>query len=109
MLEIGASTVLSFLGNYSNCTTWMSDPVKCIQGNWMLLIGAIILIIGAFVVLYLFKQIIANAIVGIIILLIIVYVLGVPIPLTPLVILVSVLGGMGGVGAILIATYFGWL
>ena len=100
---------LGLLGNFTNCTTWMSDPVKCVQGNWLLIIGAIILIVGAFIILYLFKQIIANAIVGIIALLIIVYLIGVPIPLTPLVILVSILGGLGGVAAILIATFFGWL
>lgn len=98
------------IGNFSNATAGcITNPIKCFQGNWLLLIGAVVLIIAAFLIFYLFKQIIANAIAGIIALLVIVFLLGLPIPLSPLVILVCILGGLGGVGAVLIATFFGWL
>jgi hypothetical protein len=86
-----------------------SDPIKCFTGNWGLLIGAAVLIVAAFIIFVVLKQVVLNAIFGIIALLVIVYVFGVPIPLSPLVMLVSVLGGVGGVAAVLIATFFGWL
>ncbi len=101
-----ASDIGGVLGKIPSCAT---DPIKCFQGNWGLLIGAAVLVVAAFVVFYILKQIVVNAILGIVALLVIVYLLGVPIPLNPLVILISVLGGLGGVAAVLIATYFGWL
>jgi len=92
-----------------NATEEVGVGLEAFVGNWQLLIGALLLIIVAFLAIYLLKQVIANAIIGIIALLIIRFVLGIPIPLTPLVVLVTVLGGAGGVGALLIATYFGWM
>lgn len=85
------------------------EGVQALAGNWTLLVGAIVLIIAAFFVLYVLKQLVANAIAGIIALLIMKYLLGIPLPLTPLVILISILGGLGGVGAVLIASFLGWL
>jgi uncharacterized membrane protein len=96
-------------GVIGNATGAVIEPIKQFAGNWALLVGAAVLIVAAFVIFTLFKQVIANAILGIIALLVLVFVFGVPIPLSPLVILVSVLGGLGGVGAVLIATFFGWL
>jgi len=55
------------------------------------------------------KNIIANAIGGIIALLLAKFVFGIAIPLNVLTILVTILGGLGGVAALLIAAYFGWL
>lgn len=106
---------ISMLNNSSametaaNATEEVGAGLEAFAGNWQLLLGALLLIIVAFLVIYLLKQVIANAIIGIIALLIIKFVFKVPIPLTPLVILVTVLGGGGGVGALLIATYFGWM
>jgi hypothetical protein len=85
------------------------EGIKALQGNLGLVAGGIALLIVAFLIFYILKNFIANMIFGIVALLVIVYAFGVPIPLTPLVILVSVLGGLGGVGALLIATYLGWL
>lgn len=99
-------------GNASNVTGGaekVSESLKALTGNWEILVAAIALIIITILILVMFEDIIGNAILGIIALLILKYALGIPIPLTPLVILITVLGGMGGVGALLIATFFGWL
>ncbi len=101
-----------FLENASNVTgevEKVGEGLKPLAGNWEILLGALILILVTVLVISLFKEIIGNAIIGIIALLILKYLLGIPIPLTPLVLLVTVLGGPGGVGALLIAVYFGWL
>jgi len=92
-----------------NATGAVGEGVQALAGNWTLLVGAVVLIVAAFFVIYIFKQLIANAIAGIVVLLIMVYILGIQIPLTPLVLLISVLGGLGGVGAVLIASFLGWL
>ncbi len=100
------------LENASNVTEEaekVGEGINALAGNWELLVGAAVLLIAAIIVVALFREVIANAIIGIIALLILKYLLGIPIPLTPLVILVTVLGGGGGVSALLIATYFGWL
>ncbi len=99
-----AMNFLGLLGNYSEVITNAPFSFK-----WELLIGAAILLIAAFIVLYVLKNVIANAIVGIIAFLIIKYLFGVPIPITGLTILVTVLGGLGGVAALLIAVFLGWL
>ena len=87
----------------------VGETVSSMAGDWTLLIGAAVLLIATFIVIYLAKNIIANAIGGIIALLIAKFVLGIAIPLNVLTILVTVLGGLGGVAALLIAAYFGWL
>lgn len=100
------------IGNASNVTERaeaVGEGLEALAGNWQLLVGAVILIVAAIILIAVLKQVIANAIIGIIALLLLKYLIGIPIPLTPLVILVSVLGGPGGVGAILISVYFGWL
>lgn len=99
--------LLGLLPNVTNVTQYA--PIKAFAGNWFLLIGGALLLILAFVVFYLLKQLVANAIAGIIALLVLVYIFGIPIPLTPFIILVCVLGGLGGVGAVLIATFLGWI
>jgi hypothetical protein len=92
-----------------NVTGTIGQGIQTLAGNWTLLVGALVLIVASFVIIYMLKELVANAIAGIIALIIIVYILGIPIPLTPLVMLVSVLGGLGGVGAVLIASFMGWL
>ena len=107
--------ILGLLGNFSafgdiaSCATAGTDAIKCFTGNWGVIATGIILVIAAFFVLYVLRQFLANAILGIIALLVIVYLLGLPIPLSPLVVIVSVLGGLGGVAALVIASFFGWL
>lgn len=101
--------IVLLLGNLSNVTGQITNEVSSLVGNWGLIVGAAILIVGAFIVLYLLKNLIANAVVGIVALLILKFVIGLQIDLSPLVILISVLGGMGGVAAVLIATFLGWL
>jgi len=100
---------LNLAENLENVTGTVGQGVQTLAGNWSLLIGAVVLIVGAFLLLYLLKQLIANAIAGIVALIVIVYILGIPISMTPLVILVSILGGLGGVGAVLLASFLGWL
>jgi len=99
-------TIILQLGNV---TQEVGEKVSNLSGNWGLIIGAAVLIVAFFIVIFMLKNIIVNAIIGIIALLIIKFVLGVPIPLNGLVILVAILGGLGGVAAILLAGFFGWL
>jgi NAD/NADP transhydrogenase beta subunit len=99
---------LNLAENLENATG-VGQGVQALTGNWSLLVGAAVMIVGAFLLLYLLKQLVANAIAGIIALIVIVYILGIPIPMTPLIILVSILGGLGGVGAVLLASFLGWL
>lgn len=99
----------NFLLQLGNVTEDVGEAVSGLAGNYGLIIGAAILIIAAFIVIFMLKNLIVNAIVGIIALLVIKFLLGVPIPLTGLVILVAVLGGLGGVAAIMIAAFLGWL
>lgn len=99
----------SAFGDISKCATLSTDAIKCFTGNAGVILTGILLLVAAFVVLYVFRQFLANAILGIIALLVVVYVLGLPVPLSPLAVIVSVLGGLGGVAALVIASYFGWL
>ncbi len=99
----------SRLNESLNVTEKVEPGLEAFTGNWQLILGALLLIIVSFVIIYLLKNIVVNAIIGIITLLFVRFVLGIPIPLTPLVVLVSVLGGAGGVAALLIAVFFGWL
>jgi len=85
------------------------DFLSFLPGDWSLIIWAIVLIAAAFIFVWVFKQVIANTIAGIIAFIIFTFVFGIPIPLNPLTILVTVLGGLGGVAALLIAVFFGWL
>lgn len=103
------TAALNFAENVENTTGIVGQGVQALAGNWSLLIGAVVMIVAAFLLIYLLKELVANAIAGIVALLIIVYVLGVQIPLTPLVLLISILGGLGGVGAVLLATFLGWM
>lgn len=99
-------------GNASNVTGGaekVGEGLKSLAGNWEILAVALVFIVVAVVIVLMFEEVIGNAIIGIIALLVLKYLLGIPIPLTPLVILVTVLGGIGGVGALMIATFFGWL
>ena len=96
------------LTTLANATS-IGETVGSMAGNWTLLIGAAVLIIATFIIIYLVKNLVANAIGGIIALLIAKYILGVAIPLNGLTILVTIFGGLGGVAALLIAMFFGWL
>ncbi len=100
--------VTALLQGAENATA-VGQGVEALAGNWSLLVGAVVMIVGAFLLIYLLKELVANAIAGIVALLIMVYVLGIQIPLTPLVLLISILGGLGGVGAVLLATFLGWM
>ena len=102
-------TIAYLAENATGVAEVAGEGVQALAGNWALLVGAIVLIVGAFFVLYVLKQLVANAIAGIIALLIMKYLLGIPLPMTPLVILISILGGLAGVGAVLIASFLGWL
>lgn len=85
------------------------EALKALQGNFGLLIGGALLIIATFVIFHLFKNITANAIMGIVALLVVKFLIIPDFPLTPLTIIVSALGGLGGLGALLISLFFGWL
>ncbi len=98
-----------FALNVSNETGEVVTEVTSLTGNWRVLLMAIFLIVAALVLVYFLKQVVANAVVGLILLLVLRFGLGLPIPMTPLVLLISVLGGVGGVGAVLIASYLSWL
>ena len=96
-------------GLIENATNNGTELISQLAGDWTLLIWAIVLIAGTFILLWVFKQILANTIAGIIAFLIFKFLLGIPLPITGLTILVTVLGGLGGVAALLIAVFFGWL
>ncbi|MEM0372445.1 MAG: hypothetical protein QXO69_01190 [archaeon] len=89
--------------------TNVGSAVGSLAGRWELVVGAVILVIGAFVILYFLKNIIANAIVGFIALLAAKFIFGIAIPLNGVTILVTLLGGLGGVAALFLAYFFGWL
>ncbi len=95
---------LTAIGNQT-----ITGTISALAGRWELIVYAAILIIAAFVVIYVLRNIIANAIIGIIALLAIKFLLGVNIPINGLTILVTVLGGLGGVAALLAAAFLGWL
>jgi len=103
------AAALNLADDLGNVTGAVGQGIQSFAGNWSMLVGAAVLIIAAVIVIYVLKNLIANAIAGIVALLVIVYIFGVNIPLNALTILVSVLGGLGGVGALLIATFFGWI
>lgn len=108
-MNILTLVLASGLVNASNKTGEKISEVSSLTGNWQVLVGAVAMIVFALILIYLLKDIIANAIIGIILLIFLKFFLGIPIPLTPLVLLITVLGGVGGVGAVLIASYLGWL
>ena len=83
--------------------------ISSLMGHWELLAGAIILVILAFVVIFVLKNFAANAIMGIIAFAIAKLILGVALPVNALTVLVTLLGGLGGVAALLIASFLGWL
>jgi len=96
-------------GLVENASLGGTGLLESLAGDWTLMIWAVALIVGAFIFLWVFKQVIANTIAGIIAFIIFTFILGIPIPLTPLTVLVTVLGGLGGVAALLISVFFGWL
>lgn len=108
-MNVPTLALASVSANATNETGKVVDKVGALTGNWQVLIGAVAMIVVALILIYLFKDVIANAIIGIILLIVLKYLLGLPIPLTPLVLLITVLGGVGGVGAVMIASYLGWL
>ena len=106
ILDIAAGLVENAtIGNVVNGVDFLSF----LPGDWSLIIWAIVLIAAAFIFVWVFKQVIANTIAGIIAYVIFVFLLGINIPLNPLTVLVTVLGGLGGVAALLIAVFFNWL
>ena len=90
-------------------TTGVTSFVSTLQGNYQLLIGGAILIIATFVIVHSLKNLIANAVAGLIGLAVVKLFLIPSFPITPLTIIVSAFGGLGGVGALMIALFFGWL
>ena len=92
------------LANASDLT-----QISTFTNNWELLAGAVILIILAFIVIFVLKNFAANAVMGIIAFAIAKYVFGVALQINALTILVTLLGGLGGVAALLIVQFLGWL
>ena len=105
--DVATGFVSSTVSRLAGCD--LSEPIKCFQGDFTLIVAAVILFVLAFMIFNMLKNLVVNSIAGVAALLIIVYLFNVPIPMNGLVILVTVLGGVGGVGALLIATFFGWL
>jgi hypothetical protein len=93
----------------ANATSSVGETVGALTGRWELLVGAALLIIGAFIVLHLLKNLVANAVMGVVALLVAKFVFGIAIPLNGITILVTLLGGLGGVAALFIAFFLGWL
>jgi len=97
------------LASIGNVTSTVGQKVTSLTGHWNLLIGAVLLLVLGFIIIYLLKNLVAHAVVGIIGLLIVKYALGIPIPLNGLTVLVSIFGGLWGVAGLLIAAFLGWL
>lgn len=92
-----------------NATATVGETVGSLTGRWELIVGAAVLVVGAFIVLYVLKNIVANAIIGFIALLAAKFIFGIAIPLNGVTILVTLLGGLGGVAALFVAYFLGWL
>lgn len=86
-----------------------AETIGSIKGQYNYLILGAIFIFITFALIWLFKQFIANAITGLIALVVVKFLLGISIPINGLTILVTILGGIGGVGALIIAAVFGWI
>lgn len=95
--------------NFSNTVSGLGETAVSWAGKWELLVGAAILVILAYVLIRLVRNMLANSITGIVIFLILKYVFGIAIPTTLFTIIVIVLGGVGGLAAILIGMFFGWV
>lgn len=93
----------------ANISSTVGKEVTNLTGHWSLILGAILLLVIGFLVIYFLKNLIAHAVVGVIGLLIVKYALGMAIPINGLTLLVSIFGGLWGVAALLIAAFLGWL
>lgn len=101
--------LLNLTENATGIAQTIGERLQAFAGDWTILLGAVVLVVAAFFVLVVMKQVIANAICGIVALLVLIYIFNIPIPLTTLTILVTVLGGLGGVGALLLTMFLGGL
>ncbi|GEM_PF-3201424 len=100
------SQVVNVTGN----VTQVTEPLKAFAGNFGLLLGAVILLVGFFLFMKYLKNLVANVIIGIVGLLILRFIFGVPVPLTnPLVLLIVVIAGIPGLAVVLIAVFLGLL
>ena len=80
-----------------------------LPGDWSLVIWAIVLIVGFIILIFVFKHFIANLIAGLVAFAVLVFVFGIPIPITALTVMVTIFGGLGGVGALVVSVFFGWI
>lgn len=77
-----------------------------LAGNPAILIGGIILVVGAIVIFFLLKKIVINSILGIAAWILLTYVFHVELPLIPS-LAISVIFGLAGIGAMLVLRFFG--
>jgi len=75
-------------------------------GNPAILIGGIILVVGAIVIFFFLKKIVINSILGISAWLLLTYVFHVELPFIPS-LAISVIFGLAGIGAMLVLRFFG--
>ncbi|MFA4855251.1 MAG: hypothetical protein WC634_01515 [archaeon] len=79
-----------------------------LAGNPAILIGGIILVVGAIVIFFLLKKIVINSILGIAAWALLTYVFHVELPLIPS-LAISVIFGLAGIGAMLVLRFFGMI
>ncbi|RLG21665.1 hypothetical protein DRN74_02060 [Candidatus Micrarchaeota archaeon] len=99
----------TYIPRKKGTTEKVKKLIGSIKGNYSYVLIGLLLLAITFVALWLFKQFLANAIAGLIALLVVKFILGIAIPINGLTLLVSIMGGLGGVGALLIAAVFGWI
>jgi hypothetical protein len=95
------------LSSIVNASSIGVDVSKSIAGNYWFVLAGIALLVLAFILFSMLKQIIVNSVVGLIALAALKYVLGIDIPLNIAVVASVALFGLAGLGMLLILMFFG--
>ena len=99
----------NFSGLVEDLTNTTGTGLPSLQGNTAALVGGAVLVVAAFIIWKIMKDLLANVIIGAIGLIIVTQVFRMDIPLNVATIIVSLVFGIGGVGALLLLTYLGAL
>lgn len=95
------------LSSIVNASSIGVDVGKSIAGNYWLVLAGVALLVLAFILFSMLKQIVVNSVVGLIALAALKYAFGVDIPLSVAVVASVALFGLAGLGVMLILMFFG--
>ena len=96
----------SQLGDITGTVTGATQTIQDFTGDYSILFIGLILIIATIIIIHILKNIIANSIIGIVAWAIIVFLIGIDLPLIPSLI-VSAIFGLAGIGVILVLKFLG--